>query len=67
MQRLSPDERERLLQQIDTLICSLQKLRAQLVAEPPLRASRVANLFGRLGSGSWQEYDPDSDWERFTW
>jgi hypothetical protein len=44
----------------------LQKLRTQLVTEPPLRASRAADLFGKLGTGSWQEYDDDADWKRFA-
>jgi hypothetical protein len=66
MQKTSPDEREQLLRQIDTLICNLQKLRTQLVTEPPLRASRAADLFGKLGTGSWQEYDDDADWKRFA-
>ncbi len=66
MQAISQHERQKLLQQIDALIRDLQNLRAQLSAEPVSCPGKVANLFGKLGKGSWQEYDHELDWERFT-
>jgi len=66
MQTVSSDERKQLLQQTDALIRNLQQLRTHLVAEPPSGASRVADLFGKLGTGSGQEYDDDADWKRFA-
>lgn len=66
MQAISQRERQELLQQIDTLIRELQNLRAKLHAESLPCPGKVANLFGKLGIGSWQEYDHELDWERFT-
>lgn len=66
MPTISQHERQKLLQQIDTLIRDLQNLRAQLSAEAVPCPGKVANLFGKLGKGSWQEYDHELDWERFV-
>ncbi len=66
MQAISERERQKLLQQIDALIHDLQNLRTQLSAQSVSSSGKVANLFGKLGRGSWQEYDLELDWERFT-
>lgn len=66
MHAIPQHEREKLLQQIDTLIRDLQHLRAQLGAPFSPTPSKVSDLFGKLGRGCWQEYDLDMEWERFT-
>lgn len=66
MQAISQRERQKLLQQIDALIRDLQNLRTQLSAQSIPSSGKAANLFGKLGRGSWQEYDLELDWERFT-
>lgn len=61
---------EEILKRIDDIIKELQSLR-QAVLVPQTRikmTSRdiVEELAGSLGQGTWDEYDPDFDWERFS-
>lgn len=61
---------EEILKRIDDIIKELQSLR-QAVLVPQTRikmTSRdiVEELAGSLGQGTWDEYDPDLDWERFS-
>ena len=59
--------RKRFCRQIDAIIHELETLRAVVVttlfetAAPNL----TQQLFGVLGQGTWAEYDPDLDWQRF--
>jgi hypothetical protein len=62
-------EVEQVVTQIDAIIPELLALRRRLtVAAPassPTTASTTAELYGALGNGSWEEYDPDVDWVQF--
>jgi hypothetical protein len=57
-----------ILQRIDTIIRELEELRKMIV---PLQAELPADnlaqqLYGVLGQGTWDEYDLDLDWQRFS-
>lgn len=55
------------IKQIDAIICELQGLRqAILVQIRPSNGNLTEQLYGALGQGSWQEYDPHLDWQRFA-
>jgi hypothetical protein len=57
-----------IVQRIDAIIAELQALRQQVVTiQPPATppANLVDELAGSLGQGTWDEYDPQLDWERF--
>ncbi len=67
LKRDSPAESD-ILQRIDAIMHELQELRAALLwqrSETPA-AGKAQELFGALGQGTWDEYDPDLDWQRFT-
>ncbi|MFO7684279.1 MAG: hypothetical protein R6X34_29970 [Chloroflexota bacterium] len=57
-----------ILQRIDAIIAELQALRHQVqIIQPDSTPSTnlVEELAGSLGQGSWDEYDPQLDWQRF--
>jgi len=61
---------EEILKRIDDIIKELQWLR-QAVDVPQTRVDAtsqniVEELAGSLGQGTWDEYDPDLDWMRFS-
>jgi len=59
---------EAILQRIDTTIRELEGLRKALLrsqAETP-ENNLAQQLYGALGQGDWEEYDPDLDWQRFA-
>lgn len=56
-----------MVKRIDAMIRELETMRRQLtqpkrIAPPNL----VDQLFGVLGHGTWDEYDLDLDWKRFS-
>ncbi len=58
-----------MLNQIDTLILELQMMRRQLTQGLPLVSSDAGltnRLFGAAGHGTWDEYDLNLDWQRFS-
>jgi len=59
---------EAILQRIDTTIRELEGLRKALLraqAETP-ENNLAQQLYGALGQGDWEEYDPKLDWQRFA-
>lgn len=59
---------EALLRRIDTIIRELVELRenvARMQPAPDDKEDLAEQLYGALGQGSWDEYDPDLDWQRF--
>ncbi len=59
---------EAILQRIDTTIRELEGLRKALLrsqAQTP-ENDLARQLYGALGQGDWEEYDPDLDWQRFA-
>lgn len=63
-EQVSPDL---ILRRIDAIIQELQELRQiVLVQEHVADEALTAQLYGALGQGTWDEYDPDLDWQRFA-
>jgi Lon protease-like protein len=59
---------EAILQRINTTIRELEGLRKALLrsqAQTP-ENDLAQQLYGALGQGDWEEYDPDLDWQRFA-
>lgn len=56
-----------ILRQIDAIIHELETLRTSVVTMLGEADSSdlTQQLFGVLGQGTWTEYDPDLDWQRF--
>ena len=62
-ERAFPDP---ILRRIDAIIQELQELKqVVLVQERSVDGNLAAQLYGALGQGTWDEYDPDLDWQRF--
>jgi hypothetical protein len=60
-------DRDRVVAQIDTLVRELVALRRQLVRPTePATPSLTQQLYGSLGHGTWDEYDVNLDWVRFS-
>ena len=59
---------EAILQRIDTTIRELEGLRKALLRSQAetLKDDLAQQLYGALGQGDWEEYDPDLDWQRFA-
>jgi hypothetical protein len=55
-----------IIKRIDAIILELELLRRQLATPPPQPANLTEQLFGALGRGSWDEYEPDVEWQRFA-
>jgi hypothetical protein len=54
------------LKRIDTVIRELQALRQVIVAQyRPVEGPLTQQLYCVLGQGTWEEYDPFLDWQRF--
>ncbi len=56
------------VQRIDGMIRELEVMRRQLVTTPKIiqPSGLTDELFGALGHGTWEEYDLNLDWARFT-
>jgi hypothetical protein len=58
---------ESILERIDAIILELQALRrAVLEDQQPPQGNLTSKLYGALGQGTWEEYDPNLDWHRFA-
>lgn len=62
---------EAVLQRIDAMTRELLDLRRLIAAQLAPRAESqepdlVTRLVGCLGQGSWEEYEDDIEWERFS-
>jgi hypothetical protein len=57
-----------ILQRIDAIIQELEELREMVLRTPtePPNDNLAQQLYGALGQGNWNEYDPDLDWQRFA-
>jgi hypothetical protein len=63
----TPESPDLILERIDAIIRELQELRhAVLVQERSSEGNLAEQLYGALGQGTWDEYDPDLDWQRFA-
>ena len=64
--RILQEPPENILDRIDAIIQELQELRqAVLTQTRPVEENLAAQLYGALGQGTWDEYDPQLDWQRF--
>ena len=56
-----------IVQRIDAIIRELEALRETITRTQDKRPTEhlAQELFGALGQGTWDEYDLDSDWQRF--
>lgn len=62
-----PESPDLILKRIDSIIQELQELRqVVLVQERSSEGNLAEQLYGALGQGTWDEYDPDLDWQRFA-
>ena len=58
---------DRILERIDAIIQELQELRQEvLIQERTSEKNLAAGLYGAWGQGSWSEYEPHLDWQRFA-
>ena len=57
---------EAVLERIDAILRELLELRQTVAAQGRVTRGNLAKeLFGALGRGKWEEYDPGLDWQRF--
>ncbi len=58
---------EAILRRIETIMQELAELRQMvlLTQSEPATRGLAQQLYGALGHGSWEEYDPQLDWQRF--
>ena len=58
---------EALLERIDVIAHELEELRQLVLTQlRPSDRNLADQLYGALGQGSWDEYDLDLDWQRFS-
>jgi hypothetical protein len=56
-----------LLERIDAIARELEELRKAVWLQTQLPERNLTNrLYGALGQGSWDEYDLELDWQRFS-
>ena len=56
-----------LLERIDVIAHELEELRQAVWVQVQAPDRNLAQrLYGALGQGSWDEYDPNLDWQRFS-
>jgi hypothetical protein len=56
-----------LLERTDTIARELEELRKAVWLQAQLPERNLADrLYGALGQGSWDEYDLELDWQRFS-
>ncbi len=65
--RPAPDTRD-VIERIDAMIRELQAMRRELATSPKTEpeSNIVGELFGAAGKGTWDEYDMNLDWMRFS-
>ncbi len=56
------------VERIDSIMRELEILRRELIPKPAYASplELVDKLHGALGHGTWDEYDMDLDWARFS-
>jgi hypothetical protein len=62
-------DQTQIVARIDAIIRELEALRRQLTLPAkttPETHSLTEELYGSLGHGTWDEYDLDLDWKRFS-
>ncbi len=66
--RRAPPDTEEMIKRIDAMIRELEGMRRELATMPKAEANQnvVDELFGALGHGTWDEYDLNLDWARFS-
>jgi hypothetical protein len=59
---------EAILQRIETIMRELAELRQMVLRtqSEPAAGGLAQQLYGALGHGSWEEYDAQLDWQRFS-
>ena len=61
------DPLDAILKRIDCIVLELQELRqAVLTQKQPTVPDLAAELYGAWGQGTWEEYQPDIEWQRFS-
>lgn len=56
-----------MLKRIDEMLGELEWMRRQLIPPQPTTVPGLTDmLFGAAGHGTWEEYDLDLDWKRFS-
>ena len=57
-----------LLERLDAIIDELQVLRqtVQAMQSRPAEINLTQQLYGAFGQGTWDEYEIDLDWQRFS-
>lgn len=65
--QIQEQSQEAILQRIDTVIRELEELRRIVMLQQAEQSSDdlAQRLYGALGQGTWEEYDPDINWKRF--
>ena len=62
-----PEAVESILERIDAIIAQLQALRRAILEDSKTTQENLTHqLYGALGQGNWEEYDPKLDWQRFA-
>jgi len=57
---------QQVIERIDAITRELEALRRQVMqSKGTVKPGLAARLFGALGRGTWDEYDPNLDWLRF--
>ncbi|HEX8682521.1 MAG TPA: hypothetical protein VF707_09430 [Ardenticatenaceae bacterium] len=59
---------EAIVQRIDAILQELAELRRMVIQSQayPQGKNLAERLYGSAGQGTWDEYDPDLDWKRFS-
>jgi hypothetical protein len=59
---------EAILERIETMMRELAELRQMVLRtqSEPVAGDLAQQLYGALGHGSWEEYDLQLDWKRFS-
>ena len=60
------EDLQSVLSRLDAVIRELEALRRSLTTPPNDNLNLTEELFGVLGKGSWDEYDRNLDWQRFS-
>jgi len=61
------DPLDAILRRIDSVMLELLELRqAVLTKQHPPAQDLAAELYGSWGQGTWEEYQPDVEWQRFS-
>jgi hypothetical protein len=57
---------ETIVKKIDSILYELEEMRQSILEQAQHSDGNLAEeLYGVLGQRTWDEYDPDLDWQRF--